>query len=236
MTAENEDSEIAIEEIEVAPAWIASVRRTAPPAEVARAAAEGVGVVRAWLAAAGAGMRPGRDVVVYHPAAGEAVELECGVEIDAPVEGAPAPIRCARMPAGRALCARPREVTDAAVARALAALGQACRVARAPGGRALGDPQRRRQQRERGRGAARRSVEVYASIEPNAAQVAYWNGPGGDRWAELWPLIDSAMGEITAGILEVAAAAPGRARARRGVRRGDDGAGACARAWGQPAR
>ena len=199
MTAESQDSEIAIEEIEVAPAWIASVRRTAPPAEVARAAAEGLGVVRAWLAAAGAGagLRPGREVVVYHPAAGEVVELECGVEIDAPVERALAPIRFARMPAGRALCARQREATDAAVARALAALGQACR--------------------DRGLMAAVRweirsvggSVEVYASIEPNAAQVAYWNGPGGDRWAELWPLIDGAMGAITAEILEVAAPRPG---------------------------
>ena len=56
---------------------------------------------------------------------------------------------------------------------------------------------------------AERGVEVYASIDPNGGQVAHWNGPTGDRWAELWPLIDSTMAVITAQILELAAARPG---------------------------
>jgi SAM-dependent methyltransferase len=53
------------------------------------------------------------------------------------------------------------------------------------------------------------TIEENPAIEPNAAQVAYWNGPGGDRWAELWQLIDGAMAAITAEALAVAAPRPG---------------------------
>jgi SAM-dependent methyltransferase len=44
-----------------------------------------------------------------------------------------------------------------------------------------------------------------AEGDPNAAQIAYWNGPGGERWATIWPLLDRAEAAITSAILELAA-------------------------------
>lgn len=48
-----------------------------------------------------------------------------------------------------------------------------------------------------------------AAGDPNAAQIAYWSGPGGERWARTWPLIDRGEAAITAAILELAAARAG---------------------------
>jgi SAM-dependent methyltransferase len=44
-----------------------------------------------------------------------------------------------------------------------------------------------------------------AEGDPNAAQIAYWNGPGGERWVTTWPLLDRAEAAITAALLELAA-------------------------------
>lgn len=186
-----------IDEIEVAPAWIAAVRRRAAREDVARVAQELLGQVRAWLEAEGGRARGGRDVVVRQAVDGGAVELECGVELEGPIEGPPAPIRCVRAPAGRALRAihRGPEAERAAVHEALAAAA-----------------------RERGVDAAvaweicepaAGATEVYASLEPNAAQVAYWNGPAGDRWAATWELLDRTEAGITEAVLGLAAARAG---------------------------
>jgi SAM-dependent methyltransferase len=196
-----------IEVIEVAPGWLASVRRRVAWADVPRVAAEILADVRAWLEkggtrdASGAGGRPGRDVVVYHQPAEGDVELECGVEIAEPREGAPAPIRIARAPSGRAVRAIQRGGAAAEVRAAHDALAAACRARGYPAGLAWevrgapdGEPPRR---------------EIYASLEPNAAQVAYWNGPTGDRWAATWELIDRAEIAITGGLFALAAPAAG---------------------------
>ena len=45
--------------------------------------------------------------------------------------------------------------------------------------------------------------------DPNAAQIAYWNGPGGDRWAAMWSMLDRAEAAITRAVLELAAPCAG---------------------------
>lgn len=45
--------------------------------------------------------------------------------------------------------------------------------------------------------------------DPNAAQVAYWNGPAGERWAATWQLIERAEAAITEAVLGAAAPAAG---------------------------
>lgn len=191
-----------IEVIEVAPAWIASVRRRVARAELGRVIPELLGEVRAWLDTVGERAGPGDAVAVYHQPAGEDVELECGLQIAGPLEGAPAPIRCARAPSGRAARAIHRGAYEE-LRGAHDALAEECRVRGYPAGvhwEVYGS---------RDEDPARRVTEVYASIEPNAVQVAYWNGPTGDRWATTWKLLDRAEAAVTEAVLELAAPGAG---------------------------
>lgn len=190
-----------IEVIEAAPAWIASVRRRVPRAELGRAVPELLEEVRAWLATVGDRVKPGRDVAVYHPPAGEDVELECGVLIAEPPEEeaqAPAPIRIGRAPSGRAARAVHRG-PDAELGRAHDALAEACRARGYPEG------VRWEVRGDRHGEPASRQTEVYVSIDPNAAQLAYWNGPTGDRWASAWQMLERIEAGITGALLELAA-------------------------------
>jgi len=143
---------------------------------------------------------------VYHPSAGEDVELECGVELvgllDGAAIGAPAPVRCARAPAGRVLRAIHRGPEEA-LESVHGALAEACRARGYPVGL------RWEVHGDRSRDPAARVTEVLVSIEPNATQIAYWNGPAGDRWAGMWELLDRAEAAITEVALELAAARPG---------------------------
>ncbi len=184
-----------IEIVEVPPAWIASVRRRAAWAELDRVVPELLGEVRAWLGAAG--VDAGGDVVVYHQPAGEGVEVECGVQLAAPVPDAPAPIRCGRAPSGRAARASHR---GPLAGRRLVheALAATCRERGWPAGvvwEVAGEPGE--------------PAQVHVSIEPNSAMIAYWNGPTGDRWAQSVALIERAEAAITGALLERAAPAAG---------------------------
>lgn len=196
----------------MAPGWLASVRRRVAWVDVPRTAAALLAEVRAWLEQGGAGAPVGREVVVYHQPAEGDVEIECGVQIAEPRAGAPAPIRIARAPSGRAARAIHRGggaaaaagTAEADVRGAHEALAAACRARGYPAGFAWevrGAPE--------GEPAARPGIECYVSIDPNAAQVAYWNGPTGDRWAAIWELIDRAEVAITAGVFALAAPAAG---------------------------
>lgn len=53
--------------------------------------------------------------------------------------------------------------------------------------------------------------DLQAASSDNADQVAYWNGPVGDRWAVLQSRLDAAFAPVTAAALDVAAPAPGSA-------------------------
>jgi SAM-dependent methyltransferase len=191
-----------IEVAEVAPTWIAAVRRRVAWSELGRVIPELLGQVQAWLGTLGERAQAGRGVAVYHQPTAEDVELECGVQIAAPVPGAPAPIRCGRAPAGRALRVSYRGPSSE-LGRAHGALAAACQQRGYPAGvrwEVYGD---------RDAGSPELAAEVHGSIEPNAAQLEYWNGPAGDRWAATWQVIDRAEAAITRAVLERAAPGPG---------------------------
>lgn len=193
-----EDFEI----VEQAPSWIASVRRRVPWSEVGRAVPELMGQVWAWAHGVRDRAGAGRSVVVYHQPSGDSVELEVGVQIAAPLSGAPAPIRCGRAPSGPAARVIHRG-TYAELGRTHDALAAACRARGVTSifhwdifGDWSDDP-------------AELAVEVHAALDPNAAQVAYWNGPAGDRWAAMWPMIDRIDAAPNEAVLALAAPRPG---------------------------
>ena len=50
-----------------------------------------------------------------------------------------------------------------------------------------------------------RETTEHGSGDPNAAQLEYWNGPAGERWAATWKVIDRAEAAITEELLALAA-------------------------------
>lgn len=187
---------------DVPPGVFAAVRKrvawSALPSEIVAQ----LDIVWGWLRTVRDRVTPRHNVVVYRQPSETDVEIECGVEVTASFDGAPPPIRCSRLPRGRA--AHTVHVGPYhQIGAAHDALTAACRAQGHGAGihwEVYGDWNE---------DPALLETDVYRSVDPNGEQLDYWNGLAGDRWANMWQLLDHVEAEITRAVLAAAAPRPG---------------------------
>lgn len=187
---------------DVAPGVFAAVRKRVAWSDLPSEIRAQLDIVWGWLNTVRDRVTTGHNVVVYREPSETGVEIECGVEVTAPFDGAPPPIRCGRLPRGRA--AHTVHVGPyGELGAAHDALTAACRE------QGHGDGIHWEVYGDRKEDAALLETDVYRSVDPNGAQLEYWNGVAGDRWAAMWQLLDRVEVAMTHAVLDLAAARPG---------------------------
>jgi SAM-dependent methyltransferase len=187
---------------DVPPGVFAAVRKRVAWSEVPVEIRAQLDIVWAWLRTVRDQVTPRHNVVVYRESSATGVEIECGVEVTAPFDRAPAPIRCSRLPWGRA--AHTVHVGPYhQLGGAHDAVTAACRE------QGHDDGIRWEVYGDWNEDPALLETDVYRSVDPNGAQLEYWNGIAGDRWASMWQLLDRVETAITRAVLALAAARPG---------------------------
>jgi SAM-dependent methyltransferase len=187
---------------DVPPGVFAAVRKRVAWSELPSEIRAQLDLVWGWLNTVRDRVTTRHNAVVYRDPNETGVEIECGVEVTAPFDDAPPPIRCGRLPRGRAahtVHVGPYHQLGAAHD----ALTAACREQGHDDGlhwEVYGDWND---------DPALLETHVYRSVDPNAAQLEYWNGAAGDRWAAMWQLLDHVEAPITQAVLALAAARPG---------------------------
>jgi SAM-dependent methyltransferase len=187
---------------DVPPGLFAAVRKRVAWRDLASEIVAQLDIVWGWLNTVRDRVTTRHNVVVYREPSETEVEIECGVEVTAPFDGAPSPIRCGRLPWGRAahtVHVGPYHKIGAAhdaVTAACRAQGHSDGIHWEVYGDWNEDP-------------ALLETDVYRSVDPNGAQLEYWNGIAGERWAGMWQLLDHVEARITRAVLALAAGRPG---------------------------
>jgi SAM-dependent methyltransferase len=187
---------------DVPPGVFAAVRKRVAWGDLPSEIRAQLDIVWGWLNTVRNRVTARHNVVVYREPDAAGVEIECGVEVTAPFDGAPSPIRCGRLPRG--VAAHTVHVGPYhEVGAAHDALTDACRA------RGHGDGIHWEVYGDWNEDPALLETDVYRSVDPNGAQLEYWNGVAGDRWAGMWQLLDHVEAAITHAVLALAAARPG---------------------------